>query len=543
MNIVQRFKTNMAAGIVGTIVISLLTFGVVVSVIGNIVFTNTFKNVYDETTYHIADTATALVNGDNIDEYLAGREMDDYLRTKGFLDRYCKRIHVSLIYVIKPDTSDYNSFVSVFNAVDNTVDDSTYKPWEIGHRRETTNEEYRLKYKAMFEEESSHEIVYRFQGTETYHPHITMMVPVKKSSGEVTAILCVQRPINELNAILRPYLITVGAAVMILSVLLAYIISTIIRNQFVAPVRKVSDEAMRFARENTVGEALGSISPYNEISNLALSIDKMEADMDQYIQNLTAATAEKERIHAEISLAGSIQENAIPNEFPAFPDRTDFDIYASMTPAKGVGGDFYNFFLLDDDHLVILIGDVSGKGIPGALFMMMSNIILTERINIGGTPAEILYHVNNSICEQNEMDMFVTLWLGIIELPTGRVIAANAGHEDAAVYRSGGEFELYKTKHGIPAGAMSGARYRDFEIQLGRGDKLFIYTDGVPEAMDVDNHMFTLGKMIDTLNSEREKTPAEILDGIHKAVDEHAGEAPQFDDLTMLCFEYLPSHS
>ena len=543
MNIVQRFKTNMAAGIVGTIVISLLTFGVVVSVIGNIVFTNTFKNVYDETTYHIADTATALVNGDNIDEYLAGREMDDYLRTKGFLDRYCKRIHVSLIYVIKPDTSDYNSFVSVFNAVDNTVDDSTYKPWEIGHRRETTNEEYRLKYKAMFEEDSSHEIVYRFKGTETYHPHITMMVPVKKSSGEVTAILCVQRPINELNAILRPYLITVGAAVMILSVLLAYIISTIIRNQFVAPVRKVSDEAMRFARENTVGEALGSISPYNEISNLALSIDKMEADMDQYIQNLTAATAEKERIHAEISLAGSIQENAIPNEFPAFPDRTDFDIYASMTPAKGVGGDFYNFFLLDDDHLVILIGDVSGKGIPGALFMMMSNIILTERINIGGTPAEILYHVNNSICEQNEMDMFVTLWLGIIELPTGRVIAANAGHEDAAVYRSGGEFELYKTKHGIPAGAMSGARYRDFEIQLGRGDKLFIYTDGVPEAMDVDNHMFTLGKMIDTLNSEREKTPAEILDGIHKAVDEHAGEAPQFDDLTMLCFEYLPSHS
>ena len=540
MKLSEKYKKNIAAGIVGTIVISLLVFGVVVSIVGNIVFTNTFKNVYADTTYHIADTATGLVNGDNIDEYIAGREMDDYLKTKGYLDRYCKRIHVSLIYVIKPDTSDYATFISIFNAVDNTVDNSTYRPWEFGHRRETTNEEYRRKYKAIFEEESEQEIVYRLVGSETFHPHITMLVPVKRSSGEVTAILCVQRPVNEITATMRPYLFTVATAVMILSILLAYIISTIIRNRFVEPVKKVSREAMRFARENTVGEPLGSISPYTELSNLALSIDKMETDMDNYIKNLTAATAEKERINAELSLAGSIQENELPNDFPAFPDRTDFDIFASMTPAKGVGGDFYNFFLLDEDHLAILIGDVSGKGIPGALFMMMSNIILTERINMGGTPAEILRHVNNSICEHNEMDMFVTLWLGIVDLTNGRVIAANAGHEDAALYRSGGDFELFKTKHGLPAGALPGSRYKDFEFQFGRGDKLFIYTDGVPEAMDSDNHMFTIGKMIDTLNENKEKTPEEILKGIHTAVNEHAGEAPQFDDLTMLCFEYLP---
>ena len=202
-----------------------------------------------------------------------------------------------------------------------------------------------------------------------------------------------------------------------------------------------------------------------------------------------------------------------------------------------MGGDFYNYFFIDDDHLALVIGDVSGKGIPGALFMMVTNILISDRTRMGGTPGEILTFVNNNICEHNEAEMFVTLWLGILEISTGKLIAANAGHDDAAVYRKGGDFELFKTKHGLVVGAMQGIVYKDFEIELGKGDKLFLYTDGVPEATDTNNQLYTIDRMVEALNKVKEGSPKEILEGIYRSVNEFVGEAPQFDDLTMLGIE------
>ena len=364
------------------------------------------------------------------------------------------------------------------------------------------------------------------------------MVPVKNSADDVVAILCMQRPIHELDAARRPYLKNIAISTILLALCASFLAALYIRKQVVAPILKVSDEATRFAAENTKGETLGTISQFKVIANLAHSIDTMETDMVNYMENLTAFTAEKERIGTELSLASTIQENSIPNDFPAFPDRTEFDIYASMTPAKEVGGDFYNYFFIDDDHLAVVIGDVSGKGIPGALFMMVTNILISDRARMGGTPAEILSFVNDRICENNEAEMFVTLWLGIVEVSTGKVIAANAGHDDAVICRRGGAFELLTTKHSLVAGAMGGMAYRDFSFRLDKGDKLFLYTDGVPEATDTANRMFTIPRMVDALNDLREKTPREILEGIHERVNEFVGEAPQFDDLTMLCLEW-----
>ena len=202
-----------------------------------------------------------------------------------------------------------------------------------------------------------------------------------------------------------------------------------------------------------------------------------------------------------------------------------------------LGGDFYNFFLIDDDHLVMAIGDASGKGIPGALFMMETNIAISNRAKMGGTPGEILTFVNNSICEHNYTEMFVTVWLGILEISTGKVIEANAGHEYPAIYRKGGIFEAHKTKHGIVIGAMEGVRYRDHEFRLEPGDKLFVYTDGVPEATDRELRMFTLDRLLSTLNKYRDGTPKEILNGVQGSIREFVSDADQFDDMTMLCLE------
>lgn len=535
---IGRFRSDMGLNIIGAIVLLLIVFGAVASVIGYISFTNAFKREYSTTTYHMADTATALIVGDHIDDYLEGRETGEYELTKGYLDSYCDRMNVSIVYVIKVDRSDYGHFTSVFNSVNNTVDNTSYTPWEPGYVRETTNDEYRDKYKAIYEDGSEYETVYRTKTSGGINPHVTTMVPVKDSAGGVAAILCIQRPMRELSEARRPYLVNVAVSAAALAALSSVFYALFFRFNLAVPLKKVSDEANRFARENVKGEELGHVSRFKEIGDLAASIDKMETDMVAYIDNLTTATAEKERISLELSLASTIQENSIPNIFPPFPERSDFDVYASMDPAREVGGDFYNFFLIDEDHLALMIGDVSGKGIPAALFMMVTNILITDRAHMGGTPAEILEFINHNICEHNTADMFVTLWLGIIDLRNGMLTAANAGHEYPVLKDPGGVYELFRDKHGIAVGAVDGVKYKDYTLQLRPGSKLFVYTDGVPEATDPENRMFGVEKMIETLNSDPDADPRDVLNNVRRTVDGFVKGAEQFDDLTMLCFEY-----
>ena len=435
------------------------------------------------------------------------------------------------------DTTDYDSFVSVFNSVDNSVDNSAYTEWELGHPRKTTNEEYREKYQHMYDQTAFYETVYRMNPTDGSHPHITTMVPVKDDYNNTSGILCIQRPFSELRALTRPYLIIIAISTAVLAVLTAAFISLYIRRKFVKPVRKVSEEAVRFAKDNEKGEPLEGISDLKEIHNLAVSVDKMESDMVRYISNLTQITAEKERMGAELSLAATIQAHSVPTVFPPFPDRKEFDIYAVMDPAREVGGDFYNFGFVDDDHLVLLIGDVSGKGIPAALFMMVSNILLTNTASHGKTPAEVLETVNNNLCEHNTAEMFVTIWLGVLEVSTGRIIAANAGHEYPAIM-SGGQFRLMKDKHGFVAAGMKNMKYTNYEFQLQPGDKLFVYTDGVPEATNEAEELFGTDRMIEVLNQEPGAPPEKILRNIQEGINDFVKDAEQFDDLTMLCLEY-----
>ena len=246
---------------------------------------------------------------------------------------------------------------------------------------------------------------------------------------------------------------------------------------------------------------------------------------------------EKERITAELELATFIQVSALPKEIP---NEKEFILYASMIPAKEVGGDFYDYYPIDDDHWLFVIADVSGKGVPGALFMMVTSALIhhvalsTSEIN----PALILQRVNNEICLRNPAGMFITVWLGILELSTGKLTAANAGHEYPIIKKAGEEFELLKDKHGLVVGAMEGLRYKPYEIQLEPGAKFFVYTDGIAEATNVRNELYGTERLVEVLKKHGEDSPAEILHEVDTAVNEFVGEAPQFDDMTMLCLEY-----
>lgn len=245
-----------------------------------------------------------------------------------------------------------------------------------------------------------------------------------------------------------------------------------------------------------------------------------------------------QKTEAELNVASSIQRDMLPNIFPAFPERPEFDIYATMQPAKEVGGDFYDFFLVDEDHLALVIADVSGKGVPAALFMVIAKTLLKNCAQTGVSPKAVLETVNNQLCENNQAEMFVTVWLGILEISTGRLTAANAGHEYPALKRSDGPYELVQDKHGFVLAGMEGSRYREYELTLAPGDTLYVYTDGVAEATDAHDALFGTGRMLASLNRHADALPEALLPQVKADIDAFVGQAPQFDDITMLGLRY-----
>ena len=247
---------------------------------------------------------------------------------------------------------------------------------------------------------------------------------------------------------------------------------------------------------------------------------------------------EEARISRELNMAASIQSGALPRIFPAFPDRKEFDIYASMTPAKEVGGDFYDFFMVDDNHLGMVIADVSDKGVPAALYMMSAKMFISSHAKMGKTPKDVLEAANNALTADYKEEMFVTVWLGILDLRTGLLTAVNAGHEYPVLKRPDGDFEIIKDRHGLVLGGMPGVKYREYDLQLSPGAKLFVYTDGVPEACNEAKEFFGLERTVSVLNQAADETPQQILESVHRAVDEFVAGAPRFDDLTMMCLQY-----
>lgn len=278
----------------------------------------------------------------------------------------------------------------------------------------------------------------------------------------------------------------------------------------------------------------------DEVGQLAERFNTMQDDLKNYMQHIKEVTAEKERIGTELSVATRIQAHMLPSVFPPYPDRPEIDVYACMHPAKEVGGDFYDFFFADETHFAMVIADVSGKGVPAALFMVITKTLIKDHVQQmkDKTLSEVLTEVNNQLCENNEEEMFATCWIGILDITTGKGVASNAGHEHPVIRRAGGEFELVIYNHTMALAAFPGVKFREHEFEMHPGDTLFVYTDGVPEATNSEDQLYGTDRMLEALNKNKDLPLNEVLINLKADVDTFVGEAKQFDDLTMLIMKY-----
>ncbi len=339
-------------------------------------------------------------------------------------------------------------------------------------------------------------------------------------------------PVRSIDNGIRTLIITFAA--MIIPVLL--IVALVIREysaNLTEPILALTADVKEISGGNLMHRA--AVNSNDEVGDLATGFNEMTESLQKYIEDLRAVTAEQERIGAELNIATQIQAGMLPT---VFPRSNRFEMFATMIPAKEVGGDFYDFFYIDKEHLALVMADVSGKGVPAALFMVIAKTLLKNITMRGGTPGEILTETNHQLCLNNEYQLFVTAWLGVLDLTTGEVLYANAGHEYPALKHVYGEYELVKAENQLPLAAMEGSVYTDDRMKLLNGDRLFLYTDGLPEAKNSLKKRLGTSAMLDILDEYADRSAQELLTEIKKKVDSFAQGVEPYDDLTMMAFYY-----
>lgn len=379
---------------------------------------------------------------------------------------------------------------------------------------------------------------------EEYGWIITTITPCKTAAGELLGYVCADISMDQVVMDRQLYLrdtLLILAGITVAFAAGSYLLFSVI---FVRPVKRLAAAASEFVSsgEGEDGQLSSSISSLSvrsrdELGMLCGALKGMEQNILDYIENLKTVTADRERIGAELDVATHIQKSMLPCIFPAFPDRKEFDIYAAMDPAKEVGGDFYDFFMVDATHLAVVMADVSGKGVPAALFMVIGKTLIKDHTLPGRDLGEVFSEVNRLLCEANSEGLFITAFEGVLDLVTGELRYVNAGHEMPFVSRDG-RFEAQKIRPGFVLAGMEGIRYRAGSLTLRPGDKLFQYTDGVTEATDADNKLYGMERLSAALNAHAAESPQRICAAVRADIDAFVREAPQFDDITMLCLEY-----
>ena len=539
----MKWFSSIRVKIALSIALMLLIISSAVLTICYFTYENAMNKEYERTGTNIAKTVTALLDSETVAQFskdvvgiseedaMAAMESEEYAEIISTL-RSIKDSHDLLyLYMVKP--MDDGTYYYLFDS------DESEEVCPYGY-----NEAY---YPGVFDENKdiflAGEEVEPMISNEDFGWIITVNYPYH-AKGEFLGYISVDISMDYVVSERLEFLYDTMFIMIVITVLFAVLYIMILNKTMVSPIKKMANAAKDYINTKTDASTESSsiselkIKTGDEIEQLCVSLQTMEHDINAHIENLRAVTAEKERIGAELDVAKHIQASMLPCIFPAFPDRNEIDIYATMEPAKEVGGDFYDFFMVDDTHLAIVMADVSGKGVPAALFMVIGKTLIKDHTTPGKDLGRVFTEVNQLLCESNSEELFITAFEGVLDLVTGEFVYVNAGHEMPFICKAGGNFESYKTKSTLFLAGMEGMKYRAGSMMLEPGDKIFQFTDGVTEATDANEKLYGLERLSAILNKEKNGTPHQILPAVKRDIDKFVGEAPQFDDITMLCLEY-----
>ena len=513
------------------VILSGLVLFIVLSIAGQVTFTKHFRENYDDHLRSIAIAAQECLDSDNFKQYLNTKERTaSYERVKSILDGFVRNFDLNMIYVSVPEGPDYTKITYIYNPVNPK---SRFHEFPLGYQEIYIQKDYNTSAKAVMEEGK---IIVRHTLKTRSGSHITSMSPVYDSNGNIIAVLGAQKSIQEFVSSVRQYLAIISTVCLIFTLCFITIFTYLFNRGIIKPIIIVTKESDRFSSLwKDPAENLLNINNRDELGILAHSFYQMEKDMCTYIEDLKNVTAEKERISTELNVATKIQSDMLPKGYPAIPERTDFDLYATMEPAKEVGGDLYDYILLDQDHLLLIVGDVSGKGVPAALFMVVAKTLLDSHAIQKLSPQEIFSVTNNQLSGNNESGMFVTCWLGILEFSTGELKYVNAGHPAPVLFHDG-EYKFLDTKPNFVLGGMEGLPYKEHTVHLDKGDRLFVYSDGVTEATNAQEQLFGDQNLLYALKNTKNLNSRDVIKEVRNQIDGFVKEAEQFDDITMLNF-------
>ncbi len=492
---------------------------------------STFRT-YNDFAYKLAATALAYVDGNRIAGYLEGGgtdaaydEMDRQIYT------LYKNTGLTSIYICVPDeaamtvTTIYdvrvhdaqNPQAYALGVVDPIGSDDPQKVVDV-YRTGKRPDDYFIR-------------------KNSFGYNTSAIVPVRNDAGEVTALLLADLPMPFILENLNAYLLSTVGITVVLVFLIIFGYLRFLQKRVVMPIQFLTKNAEAFAKCRTgfLDEML-NIHTGDEIETLAAALAKMEVDITKYINNLARVTADKERIATELAVATQIQTSMLPCIFPPYPDLKEFDIYALMQAAKEVGGDFYDFFLIDRTHLCVVIADVSGKGVPAALFMVIAKTLIKNHAQAGMSPKQVFEAVHDQLCENNEAGIFVTAFMGVLDVTDGSFTYVNAGHNPPLLSTGGAPYDWLKSKRGFVLAGMEHMKYSQQQITLFPGDSLLLYTDGVTEALNPREELYSEARLKAFVNSGRLDgcTLEKQLHLLRQELAVFADGAQQADDITML---------
>ncbi|GHU42499.1 hypothetical protein FACS1894111_06550 [Clostridia bacterium] len=516
--------------------LGLFLLGVAIS--GALVFVITSKyranmeEYYTKLAFDQANIVAASIDGDRIAEYVQTLTRDSYYEEiHQMLVRTKETMGLKYLYVVipYPERMLYIWDAGGVNAEDGDDLGDTGVYYDNGEE---------VMREAFLHPSNEREAL--ITRSETYGYLVSAYAVILDSAGKPAGQVVIDLSMDQIDRQIQDFsntiiLIAVGV---LLPFILAYFL--MIRFTILVPVERLNKAASTIVSEQM--EALAdfhvSVKTGDELEALALSFNRMAHDLYHYIQDLSVVTAEKERIGVELGIASEIQMSMLPL-FPTIPDQSGIDIFGIMTPAKEVGGDFFDYFFIDEDRVCVVVADVSGKGVPAALFMVISKTLIKDNVLSGKEPSEVFKKVNEQLCESNDASMFVTAFMGVLTLSTGNFTFVNAGHNPPLIRRSG-TFEWLEAKVGFVLAGLEDTVYMQAETTLQKGDAIFLYTDGVTEAMDTKQNLYSDPRLLGILN-DRSSTISSAKDMATIVADDvttFAQGVQQADDITILSLVY-----